>query len=1264
MNTPRLRGVWLGSFLTVLCSLFLAGCQSLSAGGSGGGGSVVAANASLAFGTVAVGSSKTLADTLSNNTAASVTISSISGSSTDLQVLGISQPLVLGAGQSVPFSVKFQPSATGNLSRTISLLGSNSNVIVSLTASGTSTTPTSTGPGQLSLTPSSVAFGSIKAGSSKTNSVTLSNSGGTDLTVNQATLSGAGFSTSNLSLPLTLHAGGTASLSVTFAPTGSGSFTGKVTFATSPSGDVVLPLSGTGIAPGQLTANPSSLAFGSVQVGNSSSKSETLTNTSGTAVTISQANVSGAGFSVSGLSLPVTLAANQSVPFTVSFAPTTAAAASATLAIVSDAVGSPLNLALSGTGLAAGSLTANPSTASFGNVTVGNNKTVSVTVTNTGGATVTVSSAAASGSGFSFTGPTLPLTLNAGQSTAFSAIFAPAAAGASSGTLKVNSNASNATLSVPLSGTGLAQGQLSPNPSSFSFGNVQVGSSKSLSETLTNSGGTTLTISAATAGSSGFSLSGLTVPVTLNAGQSTSFTVLFAPTASGAASGNISIASNGANPNLSIPLSGTGVTPGTLAANPTSLSFGSVQVGNSSTKSETLTNAGGTALTISAASVSGNGFSLSGLTSPVTLNAGQSTSFTVRFAPAASGAANGNVSITANASDSNLTIAVSGTGITPGQASPNPSSFSFGSVQTGNSKSLSGTLTNSGETSLTISAAAASGSGFSLSGLAVPFTLNAGQSASFTALFAPTASGAASGNISIASNGANPNLSIPLSGTGVTPGTLAANPASLSFGSVQVGNSSSKSETLTNAGGTALTISAASVSGSGFSLSGLTSPVTLNAGQSTSFTVRFAPAASGAANGNVSITANASDSNLTIAVSGTGITPGQVSPNPSSFSFGSVQTGNSKSLSGTLTNSGETSLTISAAAASGSGFSLSGLTVPVTLNAGQSASFTALFAPTASGAASGSISITSNGSNPNLSIPLSGTGVTPGTLAANPTSLAFPSVPVGNSSSKSETVTNTGGSTVTLSQANVTGAVFSVSGLTLPATLSSNQSVTFTVIFTPASAGSASGTVSIVSDASNSPLSIALSGTGTAPGQLAVSPATLSFGNVVVGSSSSLNGTLNATGAAVTISSDSIANEFTLSGISLPATIAAGSSASFTVTVTPKASGATSGSLSFTSNATNSPTVQSLTGSGTPPPQHSVDLTWNSATNAVGYNVYRGTTSGGPYSIVNASLDASAAFTDDNVTAGQTYYYVVTAVDGSSNESGYSNQAVAVIPSP
>jgi hypothetical protein len=247
----------------------------------------------------------------------------------------------------------------------------------------------------------------------------------------------------------------------------------------------------------------------------------------------------------------------------------------------------------------------------------------------------------------------------------------------------------------------------------------------------------------------------------------------------------------------------------------------------------------------------------------------------------------------------------------------------------------------------------------------------------------------------------------------------------------------------------------------------------------------------------------------------------------------------------------------------------------------------------------------------------------------------------------------------------VTGAEFSISGLTLPLTLTANQSVTFTATFAPTSAGAVSGNLSVVSNAPNSPLNIAFSGTGTASGQLAVTPSSLGFGNVAVGSSSSLNGSLNASGASVTISSASLnSSEFVLSGISLPVTLAAGQSTAFTVTFTPQASGASSATLSFSSNAANSPAVQSITGTGTAQTQQTVNLSWDASADAVGYNVYRGTVSGGPYTMINASLDSTTTYTDNTVASGQTYYYVTTAVNSESQQSGYSNQTTAVVPNP
>jgi len=450
-------------------------------------------------------------------------------------------------------------------------------------------------------------------------------------------------------------------------------------------------------------------------------------------------------------------------------------------------------------------------------------------------------------------------------------------------------------------------------------------------------------------------------------------------------------------------------------------------------------------------------------------------------------------------------------------------------------------------------------------------------------------------------------------------------------------------------------------------MSNLALPLTLNAGNGTSATITFAPTGSGNFSGSVTfaVTANQGNSTVVLPFSGEGVAPGTLSPNPSSLPFGSIQVGSNSSQSETVTNTGGSAVTISQATASGTGFSVSGVNLPVTLGASQSVTFNAIFAPSSAGAATGTLSIVSDDSSSPLSIPLSGTGVAPGALAANPTTLAFTSTQVGNSSSLSETLTNTGGSTITLSQASLTGAAFSISGLSLPLNLTANQSVTFTATFTPTSAGAASASLAVVSNASNSSLNIALSGTGTTAGQLAVSPTSLSFGNVAVGSSSSFGGTLTASGAPVTVSPASpSSSEFVLSGISLPATLAAGQSATFTVTFTPGASGAASASLSFSSNASNSPAVQTMTGTGTAPIQHVVDLSWTAAAGAVGYNVYRSTTSGSGYTMINASLDGTTAYTDSTVVSGQTYYYVATSVNASSEESGYSLPAQAVIPSP
>ena len=174
-------------------------------------------------------------------------------------------------------------------------------------------------------------------------------------------------------------------------------------------------------------------------------------------------------------------------------------------------------------------------------------------------------------------------------------------------------------------------------------------------------------------------------------------------------------------------------------------------------------------------------------------------------------------------------------------------------------------------------------------------------------------------------------------------------------------------------------------------------------------------------------------------------------------------------------------MTLSQASVTGSGFSISGLTLPLTLTPGQSTNFNVAFAPAVVGSVSGSVSLVSNAPNSPLAISLSGTGVAATfLLGANPTSLGFGTVNIGSNSSLGVTLTNNGNSNVTISSVTVSGTGFSASGISAGTTLTPNQSVTLNVAFAPTAASSLIGSVAVVSNATNSPAIIALSGFGAA----------------------------------------------------------------------------------------------------------------------------------------------------------------------------------------
>jgi hypothetical protein len=155
----------------------------------------------------------------------------------------------------------------------------------------------------------------------------------------------------------------------------------------------------------------------------------------------------------------------------------------------------------------------------------------------------------------------------------------------------------------------------------------------------------------------------------------------------------------------------------------------------------------------------------------------------------------------------------------------------------------------------------------------------------------------------------------------------------------------------------------------------------------------------------------------------------------------------------------------------------------VDLGAGKTIKLPITFAPTVVGKNTGSVTVTSNAKNPKLVIHVQGVGITANKphLSVNPSNLNFGNVTVGSSASLAITLSATGTS-VTISEAQSNSSEFKLPGLALPLTVAVGRNVQITVKFKPNAAGTASGKLTLSSNADNSPSAIGLTGVGVAAG--------------------------------------------------------------------------------------------------------------------------------------------------------------------------------------
>ena len=882
--------------------------------------------------------------TLSSTGTAPVTISSISVAGSLFSATGVTTPLTLNPGKTAKLTARFTPQAANpwNYTGTITI------------SSNSSTNPSAvinmSGAGVASSTLSSLSCGTSAYTGAGTDACTVSLTG--------AAPSGFTVALSSNNSAVTVP----ASISVASGAT-SASFSAAVSSVTSAQSATLTASSGAATLGFAIQLNASipalsvsttTIAFGNVNVGQTATQAVTLSSTGTAPVTISAISVAGSLFGATGLITPLTLNPGQTARLTASFTPQVANPWSytGTITISSNSSTNPSAVvSMSGAGTAGTALSS---------LTCG---TASYTGAGTDTCTITLSSAAPSG-GFAValssnnSAVTVPasVTVASGATNASFSAAVSSVTSAQSVTLTASSGAATQGFAIQLNAY---SSTLGISPSSVAFSSVAVNSTSAQPVTLTSTGTGSVTVTGATVTGTGFTLTGATFPITLAPGQTSTLNLMFAPTSAGPLTGQLAITSNASTGKATASLSGTGMPM------LTALSCGTTSYTGAGTDACTVTlnaaaPAGGTVV-----SLSSNQAAIT-VPSSVTVAAGAtSAGFTATVTSVSTAEA---VTLSAILGSASKTSAIQ---LNPATSalSVSTSTITFGNVNINQTATQSVTLSSTGTAPVTISSISVAGALFGASGVTTPITLNPGQTARLTASFTPLEANPWSytGAITISSNSStNPSAVVNLSGAGVASSTL----SSLSCGT----------SAYTAAGTDACTVTLTGAAPSGgftVALSSNNSAVTVPA----SVTVASG-ATSAAFSGSVSavttsqsatITATAGGLSQTFAIQlGTGV--GSLSVNATSVPFGGIVENSTAAQSITLTASGTSAVTVSAASISGTGFSVSGMSFPTTLNPGQSATLTIQFAPLTTGSYTGQLTISSNRTGGNIVVSASGTG--------------------------------------------------------------------------------------------------------------------------------------------------------------------------------------------------------------------------------------------------------------------------------------------------
>ncbi len=648
----------------------------------------------------------------------------------------------------------------------------------------------------------------------------------------------------------------------------------------------------------------------------------------------------------------------------------------------------------------------------------------------------------------------------------------------------------------------------------------------------------------------------------------------------------------------------------------------------SASRTATISNNGNLDLTVSALNLTGSAdFALAAgaPATPLTVIPGGSVDVAVDYTPTGTGSDTGTLEIASDDPDQpSVFVGLSGTEIPPladQDIDVTPLSVDFGTLEVGQSAAATLTITNLGQRDLTVTALTLGGSAdfaFGLGAPATPFAVPQGSTVDVPLRYVPSDVGSDAGTLDIASDDPlSPLVTVALSGNGIAHVpvcTLLPDVSAIDFGLTPVASTATGWVKVRNIGDADCTISATTISGSAdFALASYARavPFTLRAGSSlaTGIPVEFTPAAAGPASATLTIASNDSaQPTLTIPLSGTGSYAPDIAV-PASLNFGDVESTLSSTLALTVTNAGNSDLTVTGVTLSGSAdFTLGagGPALPAVVAAGATLDVPVTYTPTGGGSDTATVQISSDDPDePVVSTVLAGNEVpllADQDIDVTPVSIDFGTLDIGQMAFRTVTIANLGQRDLRVTGFTVTGSAdFRVRGNAPvpPFTLVQGQQIQVDLVYQPSDAGADSGSFDIASDDPATPtVSIPLAGNGIVhvPAcDLSVSPASVDFGTVSPGGSASKLVFVDNLGDAecvVTAITFTGSSDFALGANppALPLTLPVNALArGIWVDYNATGGGADSGSITFASNDPSKPTVSvALSGVELLPQQASV----------------------------------------------------------------------------